>query len=951
MQTRYWMASVCAVSVLVYALLATPSLCLADGAIHGNIGSEQYLYLNAVGDDQGNGSTRTMNSTGEYSIGGLPGDRWYVISEGHQKFYLPDGEDLEINEAPGFPAAYDQTYGPNDHKSKKLGQTVIANAEYLNSISMTQGLDPVDINCSVYEDGPSGALVWDGGIRGSGNLWWWAVWVVDPPRSVKLIPGKKYYVEFTTPTYVMVPCHNTDPYLDGMTYVKNETTLEMEPVPASDLTMTFVCSSPGSCQEYYSHPPQHASWVDSVCQSYTASGQCLKRVHCFLPWDSAQSYTREDYIFSLHEYGGPSNAVGAQVGPKKRADAGLDYSDGCGAVWDVGECPTTPGQQYLIKVTKEGGFVAWYKDTAAPQGDFFKNGTYEPGVEITGSINALDVDMLPMTISNVHTPTVGATSTVITWDTSADAMTQVEYWTWERDHQHTVLDETLTSNHSVQLTRLKGSTTYYFTVKSYREGYEYATEDGTFTTAPAGLIFGTVFDNSGQPVIGADVETSAGPFGTYYVKSESDGSFVMLDVEPGTYDVTAERDGLISATVEDLVVAAGDAALCDIVMERIGEYVSNGGFETGDFTGWPYITYSTVSGGTPEPPGVHCEPPPLLSLVSARSGSCLMNRATNWWGHNGWVGQKIAVTQGSTYRLTGYYCIFWVGGDQNAIRMWLMIDPLGRESYAYADIVRSDMITWPTGAELSPWLPVTVECTAQSDYVTAWIQYFQNVGEWRICCWDDISIARVIGGVTQAKSEMDGARIAVKDVVVTATGSQLGDKMYVESQDRLTGIQLYLGDAADASDVGDIVTVDGTLATRDGERALENCVITKTGTTTPLAPLAVNANEVGGSAFDYSPGPPASGQMGIDGCHAVNNVGLLARCAGKVVFAGDDYFVLNDGSFEGATGVKVLLPEGAAPPDLDAVVSVTGVSAVTLNGGYASPILRVRGAGDVTTVN
>lgn len=284
---------------IALATIVTPQVCLGVASIHGKIGSETYVYVNAVGNDQGNGSTRTANVTGDYSIGNLPGNRWYIISDGLQKFYLAEGEDKEVNQAPGFPNAYDITYGPDCIKSKKAGQTFIPNAEYLEHIATTNAIDPVQITCRVYKDGPGGELVWDGGSRGTGNLNWWAVWVVNPPGSVKLIPGKRYYVEFTSDSYFMIPKHDTNPYRDGMTYVVNELSHQMGAMTNTDLTMNIGCQKPDLSQEYYSHPAVTAAWVGSVYQSYTAKGTSLRNVWFFLPWDFSQSYSRDNFIFFL----------------------------------------------------------------------------------------------------------------------------------------------------------------------------------------------------------------------------------------------------------------------------------------------------------------------------------------------------------------------------------------------------------------------------------------------------------------------------------------------------------------------------------------------------------------------------------------------------------------------------------------------------------------------------
>lgn len=947
------------VSAVVLVSLAVISVApaLAVSSIYGNIGSETYIYLNAVGNDQGNGSTTSLNVTGEYFIDNLPGNRYYVISDGLRKFYLPDGVSLNINQAEPFPSAYNLSYGPTTHKSRRLGQTFIANAEYLQSISTTNATDPAMISCRVYENGPGGALVWDGGTRGSGQLSWWAVWVVNPPRSVKLIPGKRYYVEFhCADRYIMIPYHASNPYRDGETFILREADGQMLPIAYSDLTMTVDFLTPGFSHEYYSHGATTASWVGSVCQTYVAKGVCLRSAHFFLPWDPSQSYTRENFMFTLHEYGGRTNPVGPQIGPAKRGSAGIQYPNGCGVTWDSGECPTVPGRQYLIRVTKtDGGFVAWYKTEASNPGeDFFKNGSFVDNASLIGNVYADDAERLPLNISGVQVQPVGATGALITWQTEVPATSQVEFWTGPHDHTHTVLSETPTTSHSVQLTRLMGSTTYHFRVKSYREGHEYASQEGQFTTPAAGAIVGTVLDSTGQPVVGASVQTSAGPFGSYSAVTGSSGGYLIENVEPGTYDVVASRAGLMTAAVTGLQVLAGVYTPCDMVMQVIGEFVANGGFETGDMSAWTLLNYSTSPPQTPQPPGVHCMPVPFFAEITPRSGDCFLAKATNWWGHNGFVGQRVAVTQGKTYRVSAFYRIYWVGGDANAVRCMLVVDPLGRNDnlgYNLPGVVRSALLSWPTEGTASPWLPVSVQATAQSNYLSVWLTYYQNQGEWRIACYDDVSISRVVGSLASAKTEPEGTRVAIDNVVVTATKAQLGDRAYVQSEDRTCGIQLFLGNDDWALQVGDRVTVEGRLAVKDGETVLENCLITKTGSAPTPKPLGITVANLGGGDFAFDPGPPARGQQGVAGGVGLNNVGLLVRCCGKVAAAGAGYFVLNDGSLPAGSGVTVLLPTGVSAPEPGRMAAVTGVCGTMLRAGQPEAVLLVRTASDVTLLD
>jgi hypothetical protein len=246
------------------------------------------------------------------------------------------------------------------------------------------------------------------------------------------------------------------------------------------------------------------------------------------------------------------------------------------------------------------------------------------------------------------------------------------------------------------------------------------------------------------------------------------------------------------------------------------------------------------------------------------------------------------------------------------------------------------------------WLPISVECTAQTNKLTAWLYYDQDIGYWRQVCFDDVYLSEVLDSVQECRCVADGTRVAVHDLVVTATKAQLGDKVYVEAQDRTAGIQLYFGADPCTAVVGDIVTVEGRMTTRNGERAIESPVITKTGTLSPvLGALGMSTCQVGGMDYDCNGGPPAIGQRGPNQ-YGVNNVGLLVRCAGAVTVVGDNYIYINDGCSSGS-GLKVLL-NGASMPAEGDMVAVTGISGLVQAGPDVSAILTARQPADFQVV-
>jgi hypothetical protein len=84
----------------------------------------------------------------------------------------------------------------------------------------------------------------------------------------------------------------------------------------------------------------------------------------------------------------------------------------------------------------------------------------------------------------------------------------------------------------------------------------------------------------------------------------------------------------------------------------------------------------------------------------------------------------------------------------------------------------------------------------------------------------------------------------------------------------------------------------------------------------------------------------------------LNNIGLLVRIWGRVTWADGDSFYLDDGSgFDDGNpavpGIRVLLPQGAAPPSPGEHVSVTGVSSCYASGGDPLRLIRARSASDI----
>ena len=88
-------------------------------------------------------------------------------------------------------------------------------------------------------------------------------------------------------------------------------------------------------------------------------------------------------------------------------------------------------------------------------------------------------DSTAPTISSVTTAVVSDTSASITWQTDEDATSQVFYGTSNSYGSQTVLDATLTKNHSVTISSLSRQTTYYYKVTSTDSTNNSTTDDNS----------------------------------------------------------------------------------------------------------------------------------------------------------------------------------------------------------------------------------------------------------------------------------------------------------------------------------------------------------------------------------------------------------------------------------------------------------------------------------------
>lgn len=181
-----------------------------------------------------------------------------------------------------------------------------------------------------------------------------------------------------------------------------------------------------------------------------------------------------------------------------------------------------------------------------------------------------------------------------------------------------------------------------------------------------------------------------------------------------------------------------------------------------------------------------------------------------------------------------------------------------------------------------------------------------------------------------AKSLQNGSLVGITDAVITAAQS---DRFYVETSDRIHGI----GILGSAQSVGKRVTIEGTMTSVDGERLIVPTWIGDNGSAPIPAPWFLNSNSLGGGPIGLQTGVSnwrlvQDGAKEIVSCTGVNNIGLLIKTAGRVGYADDSCFYIDDGSSfddgrQNTTGIKVLrLPSVSYVPQTGDYVVVTGIS-------------------------
>lgn len=192
--------------------------------------------------------------------------------------------------------------------------------------------------------------------------------------------------------------------------------------------------------------------------------------------------------------------------------------------------------------------------------------------------------------------------------------------------------------------------------------------------------------------------------------------------------------------------------------------------------------------------------------------------------------------------------------------------------------------------------------------------------------------------IAEAKRIPDGRDVRLVGKVVTHSA---GGDCYVQEPDGSAGIKVrWSAGLAPAS----LVTVEGTMTSVHGERAIDAMRVGTEGSSSSVSPRSMRTDALGGAKFglqqpvmEYRLVEGAQGRVdALLPSRGLNNVGILVRVFGRVTGVGPDFFYIDDGcgcsDGSGESGVRVLC--GAFPkPAVGQFAVVTAVSSTYFDRG------------------
>lgn len=142
-----------------------------------------------------------------------------------------------------------------------------------------------------------------------------------------------------------------------------------------------------------------------------------------------------------------------------------------------------------------------------------------------------------------------------------------------------------------------------------------------------------------------------------------------------------------------------------------------------------------------------------------------------------------------------------------------------------------------------------------------------------------------------AKQQGNGETVCVTEKVVTTSFQTY---FYIEEPDRFAGIQVVPLQMPEELDINDLVNVSGVIKTLNGERYIDEAVVTSPAGSGSVTPIGVSNIGVGGGDWMYN-SESGAGQRGIKDAIGPNNIGMLITTWGRFTYVDSSSFIVDDG--------------------------------------------------------
>ena len=273
-------------------------------------------------------------------------------------------------------------------------------------------------------------------------------------------------------------------------------------------------------------------------------------------------------------------------------DSGLD---GYSILWD--HVPAT-----VPDATKDLGAVTATASPALADGDWYlhirsvdKAGNWVPGAAHLGPFR---IDATPPK-SATRSPRYVLGAFLVTWDGSDGGSGIVTYDVWGRIGPAGAWSKwqiAATAKGATYAAGIAGNTYFFRSQARDRAGNvetDLPADGDTLTTLAALQVTGQVVNNRHQPVFNATVNATPALLNTAVTNGH--GNYALFGATTGSHDLTASRADYGVLPARRGLQINGNLAGVDFVLPSEQDAVVNGGWETGDQTGWQVGNAATAT--------------------------------------------------------------------------------------------------------------------------------------------------------------------------------------------------------------------------------------------------------------------------------------------------------------------------------------------------------------------